>query len=131
MQSKDKDAWLVGQTGMTEDFGEIDWDVMTRELTDEMKKKNPGMEWEANVENFGWRGVGGFKPKFRAENGEDLLLKVLPKTGCSFHIFKYKDGFKIENAHHDKPVGGEWYKILPACKAGEVRDWDTEKCKKE
>ena len=104
-----------------------DWDMHAEALSEIMEKKKPSGEWEASVANFGWRGIGGTKPRFTAKNGEELLLKILPQTDCNFRIFNYgKRGIKINNVHHDSPMWGkEWYYILPACmREGFERDWE-------
>lgn len=115
-----RDKLLIDGTNACDDF---EWEDITESLTSEMNRKNPSGMWEASVENFGWRSVSGTKPKFRADNGQDLLFKILPETDCHFKIFDIRRGFKINNAHHDKPMGGELYFILPACREGYSRDW--------
>jgi hypothetical protein len=44
------------------------------------------------------------------------LFAILPKTDCSFKVYfdKAKEEIAIDNAHHDKPCGGEWYIITVA-----------------
>lgn len=62
--------------------------------------------------------------KFDASNGQDLLRNILPNTDNEFSIFQLKkDGFAINNKHHDNQEGDEWYYILPACRDGFHRDW--------
>jgi len=68
-------------------------------------------KWVVSVKGFGWRNLDGLKA-FTAENGQELLKEVLPKTDCTFIIFKDgKNGIKIQNFHHDSPIGNEWYYI--------------------
>ena len=73
--------------------------------------------WYAEVANFGWRSQNGSKV-FKASNGTELLSEVLPNTDCTFYIHRSKDKrsnvIKIQNFHHDSPVGNEWYTIRPA-----------------
>ena len=71
-------------------------------------------EWEITVENFGWRSQSGHKV-CRAEDGQGLLQAILPQTDCTFKIFKIKEksGLKLQNFHHDSPMGNEWYTITP------------------
>jgi hypothetical protein len=82
-----------------------------------MKMVNEGTSWWAKVENFGWRSMSGFKA-FTAESGEEFLREILPDTDCQFRIYDYefdgRKGFKVQNYHHDSPVGNEWYYILVA-----------------
>lgn len=86
-----------------------DWLDLTNELTDKMKNNT---EWKAKVRNFGWHESDGEK-KFEAETGQSLLREILPDTDCSFIIYKYGEGFAIQNFHHDSPTGKEWYYVLP------------------
>lgn len=96
------------------------WDNMTENLSYIMKglaKRNYYKNrWVASVNNFGWRNQNGTKT-FRAENGQELLREILPKTNCTFRIFKDgRNGIKIQNFHHDSPMGNEWYYIKPMTK---------------
>ena len=100
---------IVEGSNSCEDF---EWEDLCEELTHHMRTRNPSLSWTARVEGFGWRSIDGTMDVFRAESGRDLLLKILPNTVCSFKIYKHgRYGFKINNAHHDKPCGGEWYYI--------------------
>jgi len=73
-------------------------------------------EWYCEVHGFGWRSVNGHKI-FKSATGRSMLGSVLPKTECSFKVFKYgRNGIAINNSHHDKPTGGEWYFIVPMTK---------------
>jgi hypothetical protein len=49
------------------------------------------------------------------EIGIEFLRHILPDTDNTFWVFDYLNGagLKIENAHHDAPVGGEWYYCVP------------------
>lgn len=89
------------------------WEFLTDNLTEMMQTFDDNGMWSATVEGFGWRSQSGFKPPFKAETGTELLRAVLPRTRCTFSLWKTEEGFKIENAHHDKPMGGEWYTIKP------------------
>ena len=91
------------------------FDYLTETLTEEMKAlKDYNGEWYATVSNFGWREMNGEK-KFPADCGQELLHQILPRTECTYRIFKLEDGsgFSIQNFHHDSPTGNEWYKIVP------------------
>jgi hypothetical protein len=101
---------------------EEDFDL--EELTRIMLDKNSSKIWEAEVINFGWKRERGIKKKFTAEDGKDLLGRVLPPMDCIFKIYELdKKGFAIQNFHHDNNTGNEWYHILPACEEEYHRDW--------
>jgi hypothetical protein len=95
---------------------EFEWDYLCEALSEVIKDLNPDGKWSGQVENFGWRGQSGSND-FDADNGQDFLSKILPKTDCTFYIYKYKEGdlegLAINNYHHDSPTGKEWYYILP------------------
>jgi len=92
---------------------ETEWDLLTENLDETLKKKNPGMCWHAEVKNFGWRGLEGEKT-FCVGTASEFLGEILPKTECTFNIFEYgDDGIAIQNYHHDAPTGKEWYYVLP------------------
>lgn len=84
------------------------------EVMQDMTKRNYYKDrWKATVNNFGWLKQNGFKT-FKAENGKELLEAILPETDCTFKIFKDgRNGIKIQNYHHDSPMGNEWYYIKP------------------
>ncbi|MGW8178174.1 MAG: hypothetical protein ACWGQW_05310 [bacterium] len=90
------------------------YEDLTSELTLFMKDINPDGQWRALVENFGWMNQNGHA-SITAHNGVDLLQGVLPRTQCTFKVWMDKEGKKItiDNAHHDKPTGGEMYYITP------------------
>jgi len=96
------------------DLYQWQWQWLCDQLT-EMMGRNPHGGWKAVVSNFGWRSLNGCK-FFRAETGKQLLSEVLPKTDCTFKIYRYGRGIAINNAHHDSPTWNEWYYIQP-CKA--------------
>lgn len=102
----DSDLWLIRRADMND------------RLTELMEEKNPEGRWNARVSNFGWRKMSGTTGEFTCDNGEALLQKILPKADCTFYIHEYeengKEGFAIQNYHHDSPTGDEWYYILPA-----------------
>lgn len=92
-----------------------EWEDLCNDLTELMKAVNPAGLWRGRVEGFGWRSVDGQRGEFAASCGSELLLAILPNTDCNFKIYKWgRKGFKIDNAHHDKPCGGEWYFIEKA-----------------
>jgi len=115
---------------MTEDevFNDVlkDVDLFTHEfdwfcdsLTEMMKRVAHRFHfgyWYCEVSNFGWRSQEGHK-YFKADTGRELLQAILPRAHCTYKIFRPKDRrtplIKIQNFHHDSPVGKEWYNIWP------------------
>ena len=97
-----------------EDLLSYEFDSLCECLTHFMRRNEHG-GWKATVNNFGWRSLNGEK-MFHATNGRELLQAILPKTDCTFRVYRYGNGFAINNAHHDSPVWKEWYYVLP-CKA--------------
>ena len=99
--------------------GEDEWDDICVDLTNLMRELDPDINnyWRAEVENFGWRNRSGYS-NFHAKDGTELFFAVLPKTDCYFKIYVDEDTktIRINNAHHDKPMGGEWYTIRPFIK---------------
>ena len=94
---------------------DFEWENLTGELTDFMRLINPdGLEWHAEVKGFGWRGLDGEKG-FKALTGEVFLSELLPNTENSFKIYfdEKERKITINNAHHDKPTGGEMYYVIP------------------
>lgn len=73
------------------------------------KLNNPTNHWRADAVNLGWQHRSGFL-EFEAENGKEMLLKILPKCDCTFDIYDDGDSIRIRNAHHDAPTG-EFYHI--------------------
>lgn len=91
------------------DIFRFEWEYVESIITEAMKGNK---FWKAKVENFGWRSLDGVKI-FKAEAGGDLLHEILPNTECTFYVYKFRNGLKIQNYHHDSPMGNEWYYILP------------------
>ena len=105
----DKRNLIVSGSNCCEDW---EWDDLTGEITARINKVNPSGRWYARVSNFGWMNRSGEK-KFHATTGHELLCGCLPDCECSFKVYKYgRSGFAINNSHHDKPCGGEWYFIV-------------------
>ena len=91
-----------------------DWENTCDAITEAMKKFNTN-RWHVEVKNFSWRSLSG-ESDFKAENGYELLLGVLPqKTENAFRVYLADDekGIMINNAHHDSPMWLEWYTISP------------------
>jgi hypothetical protein len=104
-------------------FNEVceDQDLYTREyddlcdyLTETLKKLSPDGYFKAEMKSFGWQARSGYK-YLQASTGKELLQKILPKTECTFRIFRVKGGraLAIQNFHHDSPTGNEFYVIKP------------------
>jgi len=91
-----------------------EWESLLECLTNLMtsKQKDEGTYWRAEMHNFGWRKLNG-EQVFEAETGQELLRRILPDTDCTFGIYGFGRGFAIQNAHHDSPLGDEWYYIVP------------------
>lgn len=104
------DAWK--QACDDDDAIATAWEDLLDEFTSWIKAT--GQEhWHAEVKNFGWRSIDGHKD-FTATDATTMLRQVLPDTDCTFRIYKWgKDGFAINNAHHDSPAWAEWYYIRP------------------
>lgn len=100
---------------------EFAYDDVCESLSDLMSALQPRphfWSWLAEVHNFGWLGQDGYA-EFSAHDGRELLRQTLPKrTTCYFRVFSHVDHtgrhIKIQNFHHDSPVGKEWYTIYPA-----------------
>lgn len=111
---KDKtDNELFSMASDDPDLFDREWEGICDYLTELMTKNKYG-NWKATVNNFGWRSLNGHS-SFSATTGQELLKHILPKTDCTFKIYRYGHGFAINNAHHDSPCWAEWYYISP-CK---------------
>lgn len=88
------------------------WEEFCDELTTLISKNTHG-GWKAEVKNFGWQSLNGHQT-FNAVNGKKFLMELLPHCECYFKIYRYgRNGFAINNAHHDSPTWNEWYYIVP------------------
>ncbi len=92
---------------------QMGWEDLTEILTEWMDDQETD-EWRAEVENFDWQNLDGYK-EFRATTGERLLQEILPNTECTYHIWKIEDekALRLRNWHHDSPTGNEYYTIRP------------------
>lgn len=97
------------------------WEDFLTNLDEELKKISPDGYWQVEVHGFGWRQLNGQK-MFEADNARKFLQEILPKTDCTFYIYKTATGLSINNFHHDSPVGKEWYYIKPLT----WEQWNTE-----
>ncbi|MCF6252738.1 MAG: hypothetical protein L3J75_15945 [Methylococcaceae bacterium] len=91
------------------------WENLLVDLTDKLNEINPDGYWHVEVENYGWRNISG-QQDIEAVDARTFLSKILPATDCTFHVYideshPFKE-IKIQNFHHDSPVGNEWYTIL-------------------
>ena len=89
---------------------EFEWEYLIEELDQLIKEVNPDGYWHCDVKNFGWRKLSGHS-YLEFETGREMLSKVLPKTDCSFNIYREENIIKIQNYHHDSPTGNEWYEL--------------------
>ena len=97
---------------------EFEYDDICEAITQRIEKREviKSPEWYCEVQGFGWLSRDGHKI-FKSATGRSMLGEVLPDTECSFKIYRYgRNGFAINNAHHDRPAGGEWYYIVPMTK---------------
>ena len=87
------------------------WEDLTEILTEWMGDDE---YWHCEVENYGWDNRCGWRD-FRATDGATLLREMLPDTECTFKIWKddEKRQLRVQNFHHDSPVGNEWYTLTP------------------
>jgi hypothetical protein len=105
---------LFYEVGQDQDFFTIEYDDLCDYLTETLKRLSPDGYFKVEMKNFGWQARSGYK-YLQATTGKELLEKILPKTDCTFKIFKVKHGkmLAIQNFHHDSPVGAEWYVVKP------------------
>ena len=90
------------------------WEQFCDDFTEMLVVLNPSTEqWAVTMSGAGWRNQEG-RRKVDAATGKQLLQEILPDTECSFKIWRRVDHIEINNAHHDKPMGGEMYYIYPA-----------------
>lgn len=92
------------------DLFQINFEDVIDTLTTWINSKNTN-NFKATVSNFGWQHQSGYT-EFQAVTGQELLQKVLPATDCTFYVYKWYNGLKIVNYHHDAPTG-ETYIIKP------------------
>jgi len=90
------------------------WEQFCADFTEMLVALNPSTEqWVVLIAGAGWRNQEG-RRTVDASEGEQLLRETLPDTECSFNIWRRVDHIEINNAHHDKPTGGEMYYVYPA-----------------
>jgi hypothetical protein len=105
--------------GYSDDFDDK-WDNFCEMLTEYMEERSPDGEWHCEVTGFGWQKLRGWVD-FTAYTGKDLLREILPRADNSFKIYDHENGkgFRINNFHHDSPVGAEWYTVMPRAEGDE------------
>jgi hypothetical protein len=103
-------SWF--QSDIEQEDIEFEWEYLLEELNELIKEINTDGYWYCSVENFGWRKQSGHA-YLKFNTAREMLSKVLPKTDCSFNIFREKNNIKIQNYHHDSPTGNEWYELAP------------------
>ncbi len=108
---------------MEDDDINVEWECLLDDINELIKKVNPGGYWYCEVQNFGWRRLSG-QAYMEFSSGQGMITKVLPKTECSFNIFKKGKTIKIQNHHHDSPTGNEWYELKPIS----LRKYQQHKC---
>lgn len=67
--------------------------------------------WRAEGRNIGWQNREGFLV-YEADNGEDLILRIIPKSDCRLSVKSFRDRIEVSVFHHDSPTG-EFYTITP------------------
>ena len=119
-------SWPPDYDEVDDDISEMahdeEWEDLTSSITAFMQKVHPDGGWRAEVAGFGWQSLNGYLD-FDAGDGKKLLQKVLPDTENTFKVWLDEEAktITINNAHHDKPTGGEIYTIKPQ----EVEDGDS------
>ena len=93
----------------TNSCDEHEWEEVTWNIAELM---GTNQYFRVRVSGFGWLAQDGHTV-IEVQDEDNFLNQILPNTECSFKVYKYGDGMAINNAHHDKPTGGEWYYIEP------------------
>lgn len=89
---------------------DFEWECFLEDLNELLKEINPDGYFYCKVSNFGWRNQNGYA-YLQIKSGKELIQKVLPNCDCSFNIFRENNKIKIQNYHHDSPMGNEWYEL--------------------
>lgn len=108
------------------DLFKDEWDRFEEYLGELLNEidKNKFEVFKVVGKSMGWRNLEGYKT-IKAENGEELLKGILPKTNeFSLYVWKTKTQIKIKCSHHDSPMG-EWYLIKPLNKV-EFKEYESE-----
>jgi hypothetical protein len=95
-------------------FSQEEWQEFIECFGEILKERNPEGYWSVDVQCFGWRCIDGHA-EFFADTAEEFIRRLLPNCDCTFRVYPDgKHGLKIQNFHHDSPVGKEWYYIEKA-----------------
>lgn len=108
------------------DLFKDEWDRFEEYLGELLNEidKNKFEVFKVVGKSMGWRNLEGYKT-IKAENGEELLKGILPKTNeFSLYVWKTKTQIKIKCSHHDSPMG-EWYLIKPLNKV-KFKEYESE-----
>lgn len=96
------------------DDASVQWSFIIRDLQDAIDDLNPQYGFFVTASGIGWRNGSGNK-RIGLMDAEGLLRAILPKTDCTFSIYKQVDDDEhtivIKNAHHD--ALNETYTIYP------------------
>jgi hypothetical protein len=103
-------SWFACE--IDEDDIEFEWEYLLGDIDEILRQVNPDGYWHCFVENFGWRSTSG-QAYLKFNTAQEMISKVLPNCECSFRVFQEDKVLKIQNYHHDSPVGNEWYKLVP------------------
>lgn len=82
------------------------------ESIESFENRNKSGYWKVEVENFGWNKRSGYM-YVNAESMVELINRSLPDTENTFNVFHYKNGYAIQNYHHDSCTGKEFYYMVP------------------
>jgi len=96
------------------DIYQMAWDDFKDQISELMDEMGDGSFWYAAGENLGWQHMSGEK-YFQADNGEELLKAILPKTDVTIHVYweRPRKELRFRVSHHDAPMG-ETYYVRPA-----------------
>ena len=97
-----------------DDNDEFAYEEAIAGLTSLMNSLSSSNRWFVKAKNIGWRRLSG-SAQIEANDGQELLRKILPQTECSWDAaIQTEEGkkyIKIINCHHDSPTG-ETYEIF-------------------
>lgn len=104
---------------------EDDWDDFASQIGELVKKRFKSEYCKVTGKNMGWRKRSGHKvfQVYRIdldsyEVGRDFLNEFMPSGDYSaiVHSLNHGKGLFFRVTHHDNPVGGDEYYILPTTK---------------
>lgn len=107
------------------DCDSFEWDEFTA-ILGELVKKRFSEKGYAKVEakNMGWRRASAWKvfkiadSPFISDLGDSFIIDIAPRCDWSATVYSYSNsrGLYINIKHHDNPVGGDEYYVLPISK---------------